>query len=59
MQRACLCDLDKLRASINTEINALPPKKKELIKSTIEAYLANLLGDETRLVDLLGGKHDN
>lgn len=49
MQRACLCDLDKLRDSINIEINALPPKKKELIKSTIEAYLANLLG----------GKHDN
>ena len=25
MQRACLCDLDKLRDSINTEINVLPP----------------------------------
>lgn len=49
MQRACLCDLDKLRDSINIEINALPPKKKELIKSTIETYLANLLGV----------KHDN
>ena len=48
MQRACLCDLDKLRDSIITEINALPPKKKELIKSTIKAYLADLL-DETKI----------
>lgn len=43
MERACLCDLDKLRDRINIEINALPLNKKNMIKEVIINYLKDLV----------------
>lgn len=44
MVRSCLNDLDKLRDQINVEINALPTRKREIIKNVVNEYLKDLVG---------------
>ena len=46
LERACLCDLDKLRDGINLELNALPTDKKNILKKVIYDYLEYIVRGE-------------
>ena len=44
MERACLCDLDRLKDRMNVEIDALPPDQRKIIRKAVMDYLKDLVG---------------